>query len=300
MDSIHLPVLLEEVTNMLVTNTDGIYIDCTIGFGGHSKSILEQLDNGFLIGFDLDPYALKKAKEKLILTGKDNFSLYEKSYKEFPSVLSKMGIEKVDGFLFDLGISSYQIDSGHRGFSYSKDGPLNMRFDGNEKLSAKNYINNINENEFTEILRIYGDIANPKKIAKNIIKNKHTMNTTLDLINAIPNYPNKLYSKIFQAIRIAVNQEIESFKKALTIAPNYLKKNGRIAVISFHSIEDRITKHFFKNNRIINERDYYDVNIIDNGISLNILTKKPIIASDVEIKNNKRSRSAKLRVAERI
>ena len=300
MNNIHVPVLLEEVTNMLVTESDGIYIDCTIGFGGHSKSILEQLGNGFLIGFDLDPYALKKAKEKLILTGKDNFSLHEKSYKEFPSVLSKMGIEKVDGFLFDLGISSYQIDSGHRGFSYSKDGPLNMRFDGNEKLSAKNYINNINENEFAEILKIYGDVANPKKIAKNIIKNKYKMNTTLDLINAIPDYPNKLYSKIFQAIRIAVNQEIESFKKALVIAPNYLKKNGRIAVISFHSIEDRITKHFFKNNRIINERDYYDLDIIDNGISLNILTKKPIMASDIEIKNNKRSRSAKLRVAERI
>ena len=126
------------------------------------------------------------------------------------------------------------------------------------------------------------------------------MNTTLDLINAIPNYSNKLYSKIFQAIRIAVNQEMESFKKALMIAPQYLKTGGRIAVISFHSIEDRITKHFFKNNRLINERDYYDINIIDNGVSLNTLTKKPITASETELKVNKRSRSAKLRIAERI
>ena len=300
MNNIHVPVLLEEVTNMLVTESDGIYIDCTIGFGGHSKSILEQIDNGFLIGFDLDPYALKKAKEKLILTGKDNFSLHEKSYKEFPSVLSKMGIEKVDGFLFDLGISSYQIDSGHRGFSYLKDGPLNMRFDSNEKFSAKNFINNIDKNELAEILKIYGDVINPKKIAEEIINKKDKMNTTLDLINAIPNYSNKLYSKIFQAIRIAVNQEMESFKKALIIAPQYLKTGGRIAVISFHSIEDRITKHFFKNNRLINERDYYDINIIDNGISLNTLTKKPITASEAELKVNKRSRSAKLRIAERI
>ena len=305
MYSNHFPVLLNEVIKGLVTNTSGIYIDCTLGFGGHSGAILNKLDKkGFLIGLDLDSHALDEAKEKLHDINNKRFSLHHSSYKEFPKILSDLSIEKVDGFLFDLGISSYQIDSEHRGFSYSKEGPLNMRFNEYDKQTAKEYLEKITEFELANIIRIYAEIGNSKKIAREIVKrrNDNKMHTTLDLKKAISkalnNNSNKILSRVFQAIRIGVNDEIQSFKNILKVAPEFLKNGGRIAVISFHSIEDRIVKHFFKNSVIIDEADYYKKDLIKSNAKLKIITKKPIIATKKEILLNKRSRSAKLRIAE--
>ena len=302
----HFPVLLDEVIEKLVTDLDGVYVDCTLGFGGHSNAILEKITkHGFLIGLDLDPYALNKAKEKLKKTGNKRFSVHHASYEKFPETLSRLGIDKVNGFLFDLGISSYQIDSEHRGFSYMKEGPLDMRFNPKGGKTAKDVLSEISEKELINILQTYAEISQSGKIAKKIIheRNRKNMNTTSDLKQAIliatnQNCSNKVLSRIFQAIRITVNDEIQTFKNTLLQTPNYLVKGGRICVISFHSIEDRIVKHFFKNSTLINQHDYYDRKKIQTTKTINSLTKKPIIASKKEILSNTKSRSAKLRVAE--
>ena len=302
----HCPVLLHEVVETLVTDLDGIYVDCTLGFGGHSSAILEKISRqGFLIGLDVDPYALNKAKEKLKKTGNKRFSIHHASYEEFPEILSKLGIDKVNGFLFDLGISSHQVNSEHRGFSYTKEGPLDMRFNPGGGETAKDVLSKISEKELIEILQTYAEISQSRKIAKRIIhkRDKKNMNTTFDLKKAIfdatnDSCSNKVLSRIFQAIRITVNGEIKAFKKTLIKIPEYLIDGGRISVISFHSIEDRITKHFFKDSTIVSEYDYYSKEKSQSSIKLNVLTKKPIVASRKETLLNKRARSAKLRVAE--
>jgi len=299
----HSPVMLEEVIDMLIINKEGIYIDCTVGFGGHSSEILNSINKkGFLIGTDLDPYALNKAKEKLLKMKKNNFSLYNASYKEIPDILSKLGIKKVDGFLFDLGISSYQVDSEHRGFSYLNEGPLDMRFNPNDNQTAKDFLNDISEFELAKLIKVYAEIGKSKKIAKEIISNNNKMHTTIDLKNTINNATgtssNKILSRVFQAIRIGVNDEISNFKETLKTIPFLLKKGGRIVIISFHSIEDRIVKNFFKNSTIIDEYNYYKKDLIKIDTNLKIITKKPLTASNEEIIKNRRARSAKLRVAE--
>jgi len=301
----HHPVMLDEVIDMLITDSDGIYVDCTVGFGGHSEAILKKISKkGFLIGTDLDPYALNKAKEKLLKVENKNFALYNTSYKEIPEILLKLGIKKVNGFLFDLGISSYQINSEHRGFSYLKEGPLDMRFNQNINQTAKEYFDNISEIELAKTIKIYAEIAKSKKIAKEILvkNNKGKMHTTIDLKNAIINATgvkgNKILSKVFQAIRIGVNEEIFNFKNTLKKTPHFLKNGGRLAIISFHSIEDRIVKHFFKNSILIDEFDYYNQSSNKIDTNLKEITKKPICPSIQEISSNRRSRSAKLRVAE--
>ena len=303
----HIPVLLDEVIELLDIKPEGIYMDCTIGFGGHSQLILNKLNSkGKLIGLDLDPYALKKTKSKLDELNK-NVSLHNCCYSVFPQILEKVGINKVDGFLFDLGISSYQIDSAHRGFSYMKDAPLDMRFNNsnNNIKSARDIINSITEKELSNVLKMYGDIHEHSKIARSIIsyRQRRPISSTIDLKNAICNvlpYQNyKKLSQVFQAIRILVNDEIENLKKALKSTVNYLSVGGRIAVISFHSIEDRIIKHFFK-DKVIYKNSSYDIEFTYSNIEFRILTKKPIIESLENKKRNSRSSSAKLRVAERV
>jgi len=295
--SYHIPILTSEIVDNLKINPDGIYMDCTIGFGGHSESIAKKLSNkGNLIGIDLDPYALKMAKEKL--EGKYKNIIYSNSsYIDFPDILNSHGIKEVDGFLFDLGISSYQIDSEHRGFSYRFNGPLNMNFNQNStNNNAEHIINKYSEKELSDIIRIYGEERYHRRIAKSIVekRKKKKIKDTFDLkqviIDAIPFYSNKVLSRVFQSIRITVNDEINIIKNTLPKAVNFLKVGGRIAVISFHSIEDRIIKHFFKDNSNSNL----------NSSKLKIITKKPIIASHYEQKNNRRSKSAKLRIAEKI
>ena len=303
----HIPVLLDEVIKMLNIKPEGIYMDCTIGFGGHSELILNKLNSkGKLIGLDLDPYALEQSKKRLSQLNK-NISLHNCCYSVFPQILEKLGINKIDGFLFDLGISSYQIDSTHRGFSYMRNATLDMRFNDNDDniKSAKDLINTISEKELSDALKLYADIKEHVRIAKSIInyRQKKILSTTIDLKDAICNalpYENyKKLSQVFQVIRILVNNEIDNLKKALKSTVNYLAINGKIAIISFHSIEDRIIKHFFK-NKVIYKNSTYDIEYSFNNIELKVLTKKPIIESNNNVKRNSRSRSAKLRVAERI
>mgnify|MGYP001383009638 FL=1 len=293
----------DEVINLLDIKSKGIYMDCTIGFGGHSKSILERLDSdGKLIGIDLDPYALEKTKKKLVKH--DNFSLHNNSYSAFPQILEKMGIEKVDGFLFDLGISSHQVDSEQRGFSYMKNAPLDMRFNNkdNNQPSAKDIINSINLKNLTFALKEYTNLKSPKYLAEKIVEYRKfkKIETTFDLRNAINEIIKsdsyKVLSQIFQAIRMVVNDEIEIIKKTLISTLDYLKKGGRIAIISFHSIEDRIIKHFFKSLTIY-KNNTYDIEYQNFNKEFKLITKKPILNKDT---NNNRARSAKLRVAERI
>tara|TARA_Y100001970_G_scaffold197398_1_gene240158 strand:+ start:324 stop:1205 length:882 start_codon:yes stop_codon:yes gene_type:complete len=292
---------------MLNIKPEGIYMDCTIGFGGHSESILNKLNSkGKLIGLDLDPYALEQSKKRLSQLNK-NISLHNCCYSVFPQILEKLGINKIDGFLFDLGISSYQIDSTHRGFSYMRNATLDMRFnDSDDNIkSAKDLINTISEKELSDALKLYADIKEHVRIAKSIInyRQKKILSTTIDLKDAICNalpYENyKKLSQVFQVIRILVNNEIDNLKKALKSTVDYLAINGKIAIISFHSIEDRIIKHFFK-NKVIYKNSTYDIEYSFNNIELKVLTKKPIIESNNNVKRNSRSRSAKLRVAERI
>lgn len=278
-------------------------MDCTIGFGGHSLNILEKLGpNGQLIGIDLDPYALKKTKEKL--NKHNNISLHNCSYGVFPQILEKMGIKKVDGILLDLGISSYQVDSEHRGFSYMKDAELDMRFNNKNKdqLSGKDIINKINLDDLTYAFKKYTNLKRPTYIAREIIEYRKIkkINTTFDLRNAIKviikSDSFKILSQIFQALRIIVNNEIEILKETLISTLDYLKVGGRIAVISFHSIEDRIIKHFLKNITIYKDNSY-DIEYQNLNKKFKLITKKPILETST---NNTRARSAKLRVAERI
>lgn len=278
-------------------------MDCTIGFGGHSLNILEKLGpNGQLIGIDLDSYALKKTKEKL--NKHNNISLHNCSYGAFPQILEKMGIKKVDGILLDLGISSYQVDSEHRGFSYMKDADLDMRFNNKNKdqLSGKDIINKINLDDLTCAFKKYTNLKRPTYIAREIIEYRKIkkINTTFDLRNAIKviikSDSFKILSQIFQALRIIVNNEIEILKETLISTLDYLKVGGRIAVISFHSIEDRIIKHFLKNITIYKDNSY-DIEYQNLNKKFKLITKKPILETST---NNTRARSAKLRVAERI
>ena len=293
----------DEVIDLLDIKSKGIYMDCTIGFGGHSLNILEKLGpNGQLIGIDLDPYALKKTKEKL--NKHNNISLHNCSYGVFPQILEKMGIKKVDGILLDLGISSYQVDSEHRGFSYMKDADLDMRFNNKNKdqLSGKDIINKINLDDLTCAFKKYTNLKRPTYIAREIIAYRKIkkINTTFDLRNAIKviikSDSFKILSQIFQALRIIVNNEVEILKETLISTLDYLKVGGRIAVISFHSIEDRIIKHFLKNITIYKDNSY-DIEYQNLNKKFKLITKKPILETST---NNTRARSAKLRVAERI
>ena len=293
----------DEVIDLLDIKSKGIYMDCTIGFGGHSLNILEKLGpDGQLIGIDLDPYALEKTKEKL--NKHNNISLHNSSYSAFPQILEKMGIEKVDGILFDLGISSYQVDTEHRGFSYMKDASLDMRFNNKNKsqLSAKDIINQINLDDLIYAFKKYTNLKRPTYIAEKIIEHRKTskINTTFDLRNTIKlivkSDSYKILSQIFQALRIIVNNEIEILKKTLISTLNYLKIGGRIAIISFHSIEDRIVKHFLKSTTIYKDNSY-DIEYQNLNKEFKLITKKPILETSTI---NSRARSAKLRVAERI
>jgi len=304
---IHEPVLLNETVNNLVMNTSGIYIDGTIGFGGHASKIISKLNNkGRLIGIDLDPYALKCSNNNLSKFPKKSYSLYKGNFSEFPEIIHKIGISKVDGLVVDLGISSYQINSKHRGFSYRYDSILDMRFDSSKGISAKEFLNNSNEELLSKTIKELGEEKQYKKIARNIVKysKKSSMNTTYNLKNAIEEvsrkqHINKTLSRVFQAIRIKINDEIGNLNKLLENSLKYVKKGGRIAIITFHSIEDKIVKNFFKENAIkCICPPSFPLCICTHQAKLKIINKKSICPSDLEIENNPRSRSARLRIVE--
>ena len=303
---VHEPVLLNETVDNLVMNKNGIYVDGTVGFAGHASHIISKLnDKGKLIGIDLDPYALKYSKDSLSKFPKKSYSLYKGNFSEFSKILQKIGISKVDGLVVDLGISSYQIDSKHRGFSYRYDSDLDMRFDPENKISAKQFLNNIDELSLSHTIKNLGEEKQYKKIASNIVKYSrlNKMNTTYDLKHAIEEvsskrYINKTLSRVFQAIRMKVNNEIDNLNNFLNLSLKYVKKGGRIAVITFHSIEDKIVKNFFKDHSIsCTCPNTFPICICNHQASLKII-KKSISASDFEIKNNPRSRSARLRIVE--
>jgi 16S rRNA (cytosine1402-N4)-methyltransferase len=307
MKNYHKSVLLNETVNNLIMNKSGIYIDGTIGFAGHAKHILSQLDNkGRLIGIDLDSYALECSKHNLSKFPKKSYSLYKGNFSEFPNIIKKIGISKVDGLVVDLGISSYQIDSGHRGFSYINKGNLDMRFNSRNGISAKELLNNIDEIELGSIIKNFGEEKKYNKIARNIVKysKEGKMNTTFDLKEAIqdvanPRYLNKTLSRVFQSIRIKVNNEIENLNLFLSSSLKYLKKGGRLVIITFHSLEDSLVKHFFKENAVscICPPSFPICNC-NHQAKLKIINKKGILPSEEEIKSNPRARSAKLRIAE--
>lgn len=306
MEFSHISVLLDETIKYLDIKDDGIYADLTLGKGGHSKKILEKLsDKGLLIGLDQDKEAISASKENL-----KNFSnvlYFNRNFENIQDVLRKANIDKLDGALMDIGVSSYQIDRADRGFSYMKDGPLDMRMDKDNELTAKQIVNSYSLDELWKIFQDYGEERYSKTIAKAIVdyRRKEEINTTLQLrnivmksVNSNEAHPEK---RVFQALRIEVNRELEVLEKTLETVVDNLKNGGRLCVITFHSLEDRIVKNKFKemNKSCICPPDF-PVCVCNHEKKVKIISKKPILPSSKELKTNKRSHSAKLRVVERV
>lgn len=295
----HRPVLLNESINGLAIKPDGIYVDVTFGGGGHSAEILKQLSSGKLVAFDQDDDAMNnKFDDERFIFVNSNF-IFLKNFLMFYKVMP------VDGILADLGISSYQIDEPSRGFSTRFDGALDMRMNNNIDLDAGKVINNYSENELKEIFSKYGEIRNSGKLASVLInkRKEKRITTTEDLKTAIRSCvikknENKYFAQVFQAIRIEVNDELGALKKFLKETANVLKPGGRLVVISYHSLEDRLVKNFMKSGNFEGEikKDFYG----NPQIDFKLINKKPIIPAEAEIKMNKRARSAKLRIAEKL
>ena len=288
--STHIPVMPEEVLSFMEINPSGKYIDGTCGLGGHSKTILSNLsNNGFLLGLDIDNEAIKICRKNLS-TINSNFHIEKMSYSNFPEVLDKLKIKKVDGILLDRGLSSLQLDSKKRGFSFMEDSKLDMRFNQEGKINAADIINKSSMAELADIMYYFGEERRSRLIAKKIFEHR-PIEKVQDLVTIIkkctpPNKRNKTMARVFQSFRIAVNDELENLKKFMGKYIKYLKTGGKIIIISFHSLEDRIVKHCFRDSS-------------KNG-ELSILTKKPIMSSKMEQANNSRSKSAKLRCAVKI
>ena len=306
----HKPVLLDEVISSLQIKESGIYVDCTIGGAGHSKEIARYLSSkGHLIGIDQDKAAIKAAADNLEETA-PQIDLIRDNYRNLDAVLKKLEVPAVDGFLFDLGVSSYQLDEPERGFSYRYDAPLDMRMDQRREETAADIVNNYSQEELTEIISNYGEENWAARIASFIVEQREeeSIETTLELVqtikNAIPasarrtgGHPAK---RTFQALRIAVNNELDIIERSIKNAVDRLQVGGRISIISFHSLEDRIVKHTFKDLA----RDCIcppkmPVCGCDEEAEIKVITKSAISASDKELEKNPRARSAKLRVAEK-
>ena len=301
----HIPVLLKETIKILNIKPNGIYLDLTLGYGGHSKAILQKLSKfGKLIAFDVDEDAIKSSNK--LLKEFDNFEIIHGNYKFFDIELKKRNIDKVDGILIDLGVSSPQLDNVDRGFSYNKNSLLDMRMDKNNKLTANFIVNKYSLSELTRIFKEYGEEKKAFKIASEIIKfrKKRKINTTFDLVDIIKtvkkNKKKHPAKNIFQSLRIEVNNEINNLKETLPKTLHFLKKNGVLVVISFHSLEDRVVKKKFNDlTRIIGNRDdTYDLPI--NKEEFKLINKHVIIPSEKEKKENYRSRSAKLRAIKKL
>ena len=287
---VHVPVLPKEVIFYLNISTDGIYLDGTVGLGGHATLILDYLSpKGHFIGTDRDNEALLLCNKRL--SGYPTpVSLFHNSYHNFNAILDELGIDQVNGFILDLGLSSLQMDSHVRGFSYSTDSDLDMRFDSSQEIKASGILNHLSENDLANVIFQYGEERRSRAIAKSIVKMR-PLTTVFDLVESIrrstpPNHRDRTLARVFQAIRIKVNGELEKLENFLSTFRDRLVIGGRVAIISFHSLEDRLVKHSFKD-------------LAKEGV-LSILTKKPVIATNEEMAENRRSRSAKLRVAERI
>lgn len=292
----HNPVLLHSSVDDLVTNADGIYVDCTFGGGGHSKEILSRLSaHGKLFSFDQDLDALNNAIDN------ERFTLINQNFRFLQNSLLFHGISQVDGILADLGVSSHQFDATERGFSIRGNAPLDMRMNIMQNTDAQQVINEYSEEDLADIFYHYGELREARKLAREIVhhrKNKRIA-TTEELKNVFSFVPahkqNKFFAQVFQAIRIEVNQELEALKEMLTQALEILKPNGRLVVISYHSLEDRLVKRFMKNGMFQGEpeRDIYG----NYHKSFDLLRTKALIPDETEIAQNSRARSAKMRTA---
>lgn len=305
----HTPVLYNEIIHALQPHRDGLYIDGTVGAGGHSWGILKASSpTGRLLGMDLDPQALELARQRLAPYG-DRATLVRASYVTLLDQIQSLGWDRVDGILLDLGLSSMQLDTAERGFSFQHDAPLDMRFDPQALQSAADLVNHLSERDLADLIFKYGEDRNARRIAREIVRSR-PISTTRQLAQVVqrasPGPPHAKAGRIdpatrtFQALRIAVNHELESVESVLPKAVQALKPGGRVAVISFHSLEDRIVKQFFRQE----SRDcicppQQPICTCGHKATLTEITRSPVTATEDEIQANPRARSAKLRVSER-
>lgn len=304
----HVPVLAAEVTDKLVTDPDGAYLDLTLGGGGHTAAIASVLSrDGRIYGVDRDPDALAAARQRLAGEVRVR-ELVEGAFGDLLTVAAQLPDRHFNGILLDLGVSSHQIDDPHRGFTFQKDGPLDMRMSPTLTNSAADLIEKADENELTEIIREFGEERHAARLARAIVRErqKDMIRTTArlaEVVSQVVTGPHRVKSlaRVFQAFRIAVNRELDELRSVLPAAVSILAPNGRLAVISYHSLEDRIVKRFFREES--RAKDLYEGLPVPNKDvpgRLRLINRKPIEASEAEVNTNPRARSAKLRIAERV
>jgi 16S rRNA (cytosine1402-N4)-methyltransferase len=305
-DSPHRPVLYKEIIHALQPQPGGCYVDGTLGAGGHARGILEaSAPDGHLLGLDVDPQALAIARKNLA-PYEHRIHLAQASYTSLSEQLKKLEWDEVDGIVLDLGTSSMQFDTAERGFSFMQDAPLDMRFGPHVLQTAADIVNSYSERELADLIYEFGEDRDSRKIARAIVKAR-PLHTTRELVNAIeavsPRRGDRVHpaTRTFQALRIAVNDELSSIRSVLPQAVAGLRSGGRLAVISFHSLEDRIVKEFFRSqSRDLINPPYERIYKEERQATLKEVNRKPITPSEEEIKNNPRARSAKLRIAEKI
>lgn len=304
----HIPVLYRECIDNLVINKDGVYLDCTLGGGGHSEGILKELsDKGRLISIDQDDQAIEFAKKRLEKYGA-KWKVFKNNFENLDIVLYSAGYDKIDGILMDIGVSSTQLDDPSRGFSYRYDTKLDMRMNQNSELSAYDVVNNYSEEDLARIIYEYGEERNSRRIARLICeeRGKKKIETTGELVAIIKRaYPERAQKhpakKTFQAIRIEVNRELEVLDKAIDKAVDALKPGGRLGIITFHSLEDRLVKNKFRDLATACKcPPELPVCICGGKAKVKLITRKPIVPQGEEVKFNNRAHSSKLRVVERI
>ena len=305
----HVSVLLNESISSLNLKENSIIVDATLGYGGHSSSILDRIKKGYLFAFDQDSEAIRHSTDRLSKVGA-NFTIIKSNFVHMKEELNKRGIERVDGILFDLGVSSPQLDEKERGFSFHEDAPLDMRMDQEQAFSAYDVVNNYSKEELSKIFLKYGEDKFSNNIAKKIVEYRTTkkIETTLELVEIIKTaVPMKFRidkhpaRQIFQAIRIEVNHELDVLEPALNGALDLINVGGRIAVITFHSLEDRIVKNIFREKCSIDEKLKGLPNIPEEYLpDFRLVENKAIVPSEEELERNPRARSSKLRVIERV
>ena len=305
----HISVLLEESISSLNLDESSIIVDATLGYGGHSSNILERIKKGHLFAFDQDSEAIRHSTDRLNKIG-TNFTIIKSNFVHLQEELNRLGVYKIDGALFDLGVSSPQLDDEERGFSFHNDAKLDMRMDRDQKLSAYEVVNNYSKEELSKIFYKYGEDKFANNIAKKIVEYRESkpIETTLELVDVIKTaVPMKFRidkhpaRQIFQAIRIEVNHELDVIEPAINQALDMLNVGGRVAVITFHSLEDRLVKNIFKDKCKIDDKVKGLPNIPDEYLpDFKLVYNKAIAPSDEELEKNPRARSSKLRVIERI
>ncbi len=297
----HIPVLLTETIDGLSINSDGIYVDCTFGGGGHSNAILEKLSaKGKLVAFDQDEDAKKN------LPDDERIIFVPQNFRHLQRFLRLHNITAVDGIMADLGVSSHQFNEGGRGFSIRYNADMDMRMDQRQTVTAFHVVNTYTEQQLHKIFEQYGEVTNSKTLAKTIVQVRNT--TSLKTIDGFKNAlreivkgnPNKYFAQVFQALRIEVNDELGALKEMLQQIPSLLKPGGRVAIITFHSLEDRLVKIFFRRGSFDEQAEENPFINTETVSELKVITKKPVVATEKEQKQNSRSRSAKLRVAEKV